>query len=577
MPIQTPTHDDNTSDPNPESTTGQSQSLPKSTITKVRPRRIQLSDRLNRWQRRRKRTWRRYTKWVTRIPASLWLFFAFFVYFVWESILSPSFSPVHTLAVLNGGKMDFAAVQGFLNVQIRTLGIILAALFTLCAIAIPITSNNYTPKLVNFFIKDVVNQLMFGLLIISNIFANYTMFSMLGDNIPRLNIVLVAILSLMCIAFTVPYAYYIFNFLQPEEIIRHIQNDIFEDLEDASYTRDTKRLHDLRAKVMLDSKYLSNIILRSIDRHDRDTAMFGLEAMRNIFDYYIDIKEALPKAWFTVDRCDFLALSQNMVEQIEEGKTIYEAELFEELSLLYNMSLGKMSDIVRLISEMVHHIGFQGIQRDQRKTVELTYMYFNSFIRTALTQKLANSVYIISFYYRVLAERAMETNPEDTARIAFFLDYYSHQAVRMGLVFVPNLLSYDVADLTILAFQTDCSCKHRLLEVYCDFDRVQIMRESPGVIKSHIKLATALNFMGFTDEKDQLCDALCHIRIELIKNAFEEIESVVSPDYWEITDRSKHLDYIPPELQDSFLEIKKLLHERHKMDCKPGPIATESI
>lgn len=567
----------------PSRSSASSDSLPES-VTARRPptvatvhNRKRLAARMNRWQKRRKRTWRKYTKWTKNIPAAMWLFLAFFGYFLWESILQPSLTNVNPLTVLRGGSMDFAAAQGFLNVQIRTLGVILAALFTLCAIAIPITSNNYTPKLVNLFINDVVNQLMFGLLVVSNLFANYTLFSMLGTSVPRVNLVIVALLSMCCIALTVPYAYYIFNFLQPEQIIQHIEAEILEDIDAAVETVDSTLLHELRSKVILDSKYLSNIILRSVDRHDRDTAMFGLESMRNIFDSYFCVKESMPPEWFKVSRADFMALSPKMWEQIEEGKTIFEAELLEELSLLYSMSLGKMNDIVRIISEMLHHIGLQGIQKNHRRTVELTYMYFNSFIRISLTQRLANTVYILAFYYRQLAERAMKTNPEDATRIAFFLDYYAHQAVRMGIVFIPNLLSYDVADLTILAFQTDCSCKYRLLEIYCDFERVAIMRDSPGVIKSHIKLATALHKMGFEEEKDQLCEALCHVRWELIANAFEEIESVETPDYWEITDRNQHLDYVLPEMRESFADIKRLLQTRHKSCGDPGPDERESL
>ena len=40
----------------------------------------------------------------------------------------------------------------------------MATMITLCGIAIPLTANNYTPKLISLFVKDKANWAMFVLL-----------------------------------------------------------------------------------------------------------------------------------------------------------------------------------------------------------------------------------------------------------------------------------------------------------------------------------------------------------------------------------------------------------------------------
>lgn len=497
-------------------------------------------------------------QWVQLVPASLWLFVLFFVLFLANVVWEPETSPLALFQAFSGG-LEKGSTLAYLNMQTRSLGMILAAMITLCAISLPLTANNYTPKLINLFIASPVNQLMFGLLVSANVFTHWTMLISASGKLPYISIGITALLGLLCFVLMIPYAFYVFYTLQPEIIIRHIEQEIVASLHLLQDLRGKRLLDDQRKKIMQDLKYLSNITLRSIDRHDRDTALLSMEALRNIYNVYIALKENMPEEWFRIRRMDFLSKSEEMRRQVEEEKTFFEAELMEELALILSVSLWGLRDVVQMIGETMHHISLQAFRKKHRAAVNNSYLYFNSFIRACLSRRDAESIYIIIYHYRRLAEKMMLTSPQDTMRVAFYLDYYAHQATRSGMVYVSNLISYDLADLTTLAFRQNAACKTQLFELFLHFDREESMRDSLGVIKSHIKLAATLHSMNHKDEQESLCSELCKAREAQVVKAIADMEAVDTPLYWEQNNRRTHNDYISPSLMASFQCVKEVL------------------
>ncbi len=471
-----------------------------------------------------------------------------------DCLLEPAISPFRVFDA------DFSpeAVQRYMTALARMLGVLLAATVTVCGIAIPLTANNYTPKLISMFVRDRINWAVFGLMVAANTLAHWTLLASAGDPLPLANVALSSALALVCLLVVTPYAFYVFIALMPQRIVTRIRREVDEELEllARGKARDPALV---RTDVVQNIKYLSNITLRSIDRYDRDTALHSLEALRRLFDHYFDRKKDMPALWFRAQRNEFLAQSHQVIRQIEDAGTIFEVELLEECALVLSVAIGKFRDGVRMIGNMVRHMGKVAVAAGDAGAVEAVCTYFNSFIRAAISARNPDAIYMLVFQYRQLAQELIDLSPKDALRVAFYLDYYGHQAVRAGIVFVANLVAYDLAALVRVAFEHAADCRGALFELCMDFDRSESLATIPGVLKSRIGLAVELEALGQRELVERICRQLCRAPRARLEAAVAEIDSVTTPYFWEVTDRRLHLDFIPPEKKDAYHAVKACL------------------
>gem|GEM_PF-2388314 len=490
---------------------------------------------------------------------------------VWLSLLWPYTQPLWPLP------QTPEATLNFLGSAHRALGVLLASTLTLTAIAIPLTANNYTPKLISLFLKNHLNQAMFALFTFANVFTLFAIVWSGTARPPLWPLAITGFFTTVSFLLIIPYAFYVFRDLQPEMIICNIGRGIIQDLSRVPSLQDPSHISAIRHRVIQDLKYLSNITLRSVERHDRDTASFSIDALRCILDHYFKLKDTMPPHWFEVQRSDFLAHSGELRRQFQENRTFLEGEVMEEFAMILAASFGKLHDIVRMLGETMSYIGMQAQIHNLPRVLETTSLYFNTYLRAAISLRQPNAIYMLVFHYRKLAEALMLVNPERTVKITFYLDYYGHQAVRSGMVFVANLIAYDLADLTALAYQRQASCRKELFQHFLQFDNEDQMRRLPGVIKSHIKLATTLYPLDALEEVDALCLALQKVPHDLLSNAFQQIDGVQHSTYWEVTDRRKHNDYIEPAFRPYFDALRKRLHASPSTPPSAIPHNTHTI
>ena len=139
------------------------------------------------------------------------------------------------------------------------------------------------------------------------------------------------------------------------------------------------------------------------------------------------------------------------------------------------------------IAGLVRHLGVNAVRHCDDGGREMITLYFNTYIRVALEQKRSRAFYQFVHQYRRFAEEILETDPKHAVRIAGFLDYYGHQAVRMGMGFLINVVAYDLAEITDLAFRNQSQEREALLDIMIDLDRDDAeLIDMPGVIKAQI-------------------------------------------------------------------------------------------
>ncbi len=471
-------------------------------------------------------------------------------------LIEPAISPFS----LFGATFERLPMMAYLTAVARLLGFLLTAVITLCGIAIPLTANNYTPKLISLFMQDKLNWAMLGLLVGANVMTHWTVLTASAGPLPVDNMMIASVLALLCLLLVIPYAFYVFTSLMPQRIVARIEKEVCDDLD--MVTRKPANSCRVRERVVENLKYISNITLRSVERYDRDTALYSLEALRRIFDCYLERKDAMPDEWFRAYSHEFLSKPVQVIQKIERERTIFEVELLEECALVLSMVIGKFREGVRMLGAMTRHMGVSAQLVGDSGSLETIRTYFNSFIRAAIAGRNADAIYMLIYQYRLLASQLVELCPDEAVRVAFFLDYYAHQAVRTGIVFVANLIAYDLTNLVTRAYNCDAPCKDKLLELVLEFDRSDGIEGYPGVIKSRIKLAVWMHQHDRTPEVDQLCSVLAKLSHAQLAAALDEIDRIKTRFFWEITDRRLHVDFVPPEQRPHFEAVRaRLLRE----------------
>ncbi len=469
--------------------------------------------------------------------------------------------PVVLRAPLDGpDAVDMAAsVLGDVG---RALGVMLSMLVALCGLAIPLTANVYTPKLIEIFLGDRLNRLVIGYYVIANGVVLWHLWILSGPNpgdIPgRLFVCLaLAIVGTVTIA---PYVLYVLRFLVPTTIVRRLEGEIHEDLRLACHATEREQSSRAIGHAIKNVQYLGNIMLRSVERYDRDTAFECLQAMRAVFDGFQARKEVLPRALSQADAAASLGLGPELALEVERQRAVVEVAILQELQLVLSLAMQRLPELVARMAALTRHFGKRTAERHDLGPREMVVLYFNTFLRQALKERQPDAFYKFVYQYRRLAEDLLDVDTRLARQIAFFIDYYGHQAVRMGMGYLINVVAYDLASLCDLAYIKEAPGRAELLRSFANLDRDQsALLGMPGVIKAQVILAAKLRTRGEEEPAAMLEAELRKVEPERLREAFSQIVGARAENFWEIADRRRHLDHVEPRFRPAVDGLRRAL------------------
>ncbi len=441
----------------------------------------------------------------------------------------------------------------------RVLGVVLSMIVALCSIAIPLTANVYTPKLIEIFVGDRTNRVVVSFYVLANALVLWQLF-VIEDAAPesaRVRAFVSIALTLVALVGIVPYIFYVLRFLIPRSIVRHLEREVLEDFNAAARTQDDDALAVARAEALENIKYLGNIALRSVDRYDRDTAFEALRALRAVFDAYETTKPRLPHGWFALRESELNAIGPELGREVERKRAAIEVAILLELSLVLPLAISRLPEVVAQVASLTRRFGVRTAERRDLGAREMVTLFFNTFLRAALQHKSSDTFYKFVYQYRRFAEEVLEVEPEHARRIAFFLDYYGHQAVRMGMGFLINVVAYDLAALCDLAYRKQSACRAAILDMLIQLDRdADGLLQMPGVVKAQLILAAKLQTRGEDEPARALTAELKKVPTARLDEAFTQIVSAHDENFWEIADRRRHLDHVEAEFRGAVEQLR---------------------
>ncbi|MGE0713314.1 MAG: DUF2254 family protein [Planctomycetota bacterium] len=444
---------------------------------------------------------------------------------------------------------------------VRFLGVALSMLVALCALAVPLTANVYTPKLIELFVADRWNRAVISYFVVANVVAlwNSYLVTVAPEDVavrPR---------ALFCLALTIggmltigPYLLYVLRFLVPRSIVTRIQQEVVASLDGLDAESEDAE-HDAGiARAVTNIQYLGKVTLRSIQRHDRDVAAEGLRALEEVFHAYQARKPYLPARALRPHCRDALGLSPELALEIERKQAVIEVAILQELGLLLPVAISTdVGEVISQLAALTRHLGVRVAERGDDGAAEMVLLHFNTFIREALREHSADAFYKLVYQYRRLAQEVAERRPQLTLKVAFFLDYYAHQAVKMRLPYLVNVVAYDLAALCEDAFRREAPQRERLLEQFVALDRDDPEIVSmPGVVKAQIILAAKLATIGVAEAAARLERELGKVPAPVLRETFAAIVAARDEHFWEIADRRRHLDHVEPEYREAVSALR---------------------
>jgi hypothetical protein len=472
------------------------------------------------------------------------LFFAAELAFEWWRLGMPGSEATSWVETNNAKLVDIMSPLA------RAYNNVLAMLIATIGLAIPLTANMHTPKLIEMFLHDRLNQVV--LFTMAFLAANVLWVAyIIGPHFAPTWAIRVAVFgALFGWAILVPYFFYVVRFLDPSNILLRLQDDVEKTIVDVAAGR---VVPDVGQNIVHERVHqIGTIVIKSLDRTDRGVALEGIWILKRLLDHHAARKASMPEAWFAVDKADFVGFSTDAIALVQEERLFFEHKVLMQLYLAYQHAVSKASDVVSSISNANRVAAVAAAERGDAKALGLGIRYFNNFLRESVKLKHVHSIYDVFYQYRRMAAELARVAREDgkpalaLADIARYLRDYAESARSAGMNFVPSFAAFDLAAICLEAFRGDDEGADEVLDRVLALPDAVHGKPEILVVAAKIKLGAALEAACSTDAAAKVRRGLAVVPREQIEQAKGELLGAPR-SFHEVTDRQVDMRWVPEE------------------------------
>jgi hypothetical protein len=446
------------------------------------------------------------------------------------------------------GDMSWADVNNaklvdVLSPMARAYNNVLAILIGTIGLAIPLTANMHTPKLIEMFLRDRINRyvLSFGALGAAHVlWVDY----IIGPKFaPTWAIGLAVFFAMVGWAMLIPYFFYVVRFIDPSRMIIRLRDSTIDIVQKVADRRMDPQ--DAQTDISIRVNQIGTIVVKSLDRNDRDVAAEGTWALKLLLDHYDAHKKRMPKEWFVVDRADFVGLSDEALEFMTETKTWYEMKCLLQIEHGFLRSLHGANDPVSTFSDATRVIACRADLHHDEPALRLCIRFFNNYLRESIKARNLRAIYDVYHQYRRLG-RELVDRPEILREIGAHFAYYAVMSRTYGMLFAPQLALFDLGYVTRRAYERASPAAGELLKI------ALAMPHRSGNDLHTMAVKAKLILGGFFIENKRDGEA------ELVRKNLNDVDSqhieraeqellAADKSFFEVTDRQLNLEYVPPE------------------------------
>jgi hypothetical protein len=449
------------------------------------------------------------------------------------------------------GDMSWAGVNNaklvdMLSPMARAYNNVLAMLMATIGLAVPLTATMHTPKLIEMFLRDRVNRYVLSFMAFG---AAHTLWVeyMIGPSFaPTWAIALSVYMAMAGWALLIPYFFYVVRFVDPSRLLVRLREDVTHLIVRVA----DRRRDPMEAQTALSVRVgqIGTIVIKSLDRNDRDVAAEGAWAIKGLLDHYAKYKSRMPKEWFVVDRADFVGLSDEALEMLSEARTWMEMKCLLQLEHGFLRALHGASDTVSTFSDATRVIGVRAVEHHDEQALRLAIRFFNNYLREAIKARNLRAVYDVFHQYRRLG-RELGDRPELLREVGRHFSYYAGMARTYGMVFAPQLAIFDLGFVTRRAFERASPAGADLLR------EVLALPHRTGSDVHSMAVKAKLILGGFFIGNKLAAEA------ELVRKNLGDVDALeieraetellaADRSFFEVTDRQLNLEFVPPERRE---------------------------
>jgi len=443
----------------------------------------------------------------------------------------------HSWIGVNNGKL-----VDILSPMARAYNNVLAMLIATIGLAIPLTANMHTPKLIEMFLRDRINRWVLSFIALGAAHVLWVEYMIGPEFTPTWSFTLAIIMAMAGWAILLPYFFYVVRFVDPSRLITRLrESTMFVVAQAAERNFDPQ---DAQTDISTRINQIGTIIIKSLDRNDRDVAAEGTWAIKQMLDDYDKYKKRMPKEWFVVDRADFVGLSDEALEMLTTNRTWFEMKCLQQIEHGFLRALHGANDTVSTFSDATRVIACKADLHHDEQAIRLCIRFFNNYLREAIKARNLRAVYDVFHQYRRLG-RDLIDRPELLREIGRAFAYYAVMARTSGMLFAPQLALFDLGFVTRRAYERASPAAGDLLKIFIG------MPHRTGNDLHTMAVKAKLIIGGFFVENKLDAEA------ELVRKNLSDVEAnsidraeadLLSADeaFFEVTDRQLNLEYVPP-------------------------------
>ena len=428
-----------------------------------------------------------------------------------------------------------------LSPMARAYNNVLAILIGTIGLAIPLTANMHTPKLIEMFLRDRINRyvLSFGALGAAHVlWVDY----IIGPQFaPTWAIRLAVMFAMVGWAILIPYFFYVVRFIDPSRLIIRLRDSVIDIVKKVSDRKMDPQ--DAQTDISVRVQQIGTVIVKSLDRNDRDVAAEGTWAIKLLLDNYDQHKKRMPKEWFVVDRADFVGLSDEALEMMTDNKTWFEMKCLLQIEHGFLRSLHGPNDPVSAFSDALRVIACRADLHHDEQALRLCIRFFNNYLRESIKARNLRAVYDVYHQYRRLG-RELVDRQEILREIGAHFAYYAVMSRTYGMLFAPQLALFDLGYVTRRAYERASPAAGDLLKIALSMPHRSGNDVHSMAVKAKLILGGFFVENKHEAETELVRKNLSDVDATQIERAEQELLAA-DPSFFEVTDRQLNLEYIP--------------------------------
>ena len=443
------------------------------------------------------------------------------------------------------------AVSALAGMNAAVFGIVI----TVVSIIVQLSADRYT-GVARMFFGDRVNLGVAAYYVVACVVGVWLSVTLKHDYVPHWTLLAMIVATTGSLVLMGPYFSYVFRFLEPMSIIGRIRAGAVSVALEGSREERPEAVFESQALALAAMEELTDITSNSISGKDKIIASGAVDALKDFTIQYVREKSKATEPWFRIgpdikENPDFVAMDPESLADLVERRTWVEWKVLRQYLGIYNESLAVMKDINYLVAIDTRYIAEAAGQQKDAELLELCVRFMNSYLRATLNARDVRTAYNVLNQYRLLVEAMLrQGNSEAALDGVRHMAYYGHVSFDMKLTFVTETIAYDVSALCQYANELGSSEEEAMLRQFLELDRpLRVSAQESallGVRKAQVKLAAFYLMRGLEEKARLISRDMDHEPPERLRSIRQALERVTTKDFWEIIDRGRNFEYMPP-------------------------------